>query len=329
MQDRTPTPGQEGRVLITPENGSAPFYAKVEMADNPTNPGTPLNKETLLQDSTAALYGLDETAVPDDVLAHLPMSINSGWVKFAEYTTHGTYTWTVPDLFGGKPYTIGVLIIGAGASGNATASDGSSSNYYNSPGGNSGYSRCITMEVTPGQTYNVVVGQGGAAVSTGSVTGNKQVIGLSGGSSSFNGISAEGGGLNDEGAQCSLDNRDAQWGGEITAVSAYGVTLYGSPIDCYNPFESSRMLGAGGYAQDNNVYGGGKNPQTNIGGGDSAFSLAYQTPSIKAEDATAPGCGGGGASIRVERSNPGTATSGAGADGAVMFYAQGTKEDAA
>ena len=52
MDDRTPTPGQEGRVLITPENGSAPFYAKVTMADNPTNQGTPLNKETLLQDST-------------------------------------------------------------------------------------------------------------------------------------------------------------------------------------------------------------------------------------------------------------------------------------
>lgn len=39
-------------MLITPENGSAPFYAKVTMADNPTNPGTPLNKETLLRDST-------------------------------------------------------------------------------------------------------------------------------------------------------------------------------------------------------------------------------------------------------------------------------------
>ena len=52
MEDRTPTPGQEGRVFITPEDGSAPFYATVTMADNPTTPGTPLNKETLLQDST-------------------------------------------------------------------------------------------------------------------------------------------------------------------------------------------------------------------------------------------------------------------------------------
>lgn len=58
MEDRIPTPGQEGRVLITPEDGSAPYYATLTMADNPTNPGTPLNKETLLQDATeTALFG--------------------------------------------------------------------------------------------------------------------------------------------------------------------------------------------------------------------------------------------------------------------------------
>lgn len=68
MQDRVPTPGQEGRVLITPENGSSPFYAKVEMADNPTQPGTPLNKATLLKDATALLFGLTTEAVPDDAL---------------------------------------------------------------------------------------------------------------------------------------------------------------------------------------------------------------------------------------------------------------------
>lgn len=58
MQDRVPTPGQEGRVLITPEDGSEPFYARIQMADNPTSDGTPLNKETLLQDATeTALFG--------------------------------------------------------------------------------------------------------------------------------------------------------------------------------------------------------------------------------------------------------------------------------
>ena len=78
MQDRVPTPSQEGRVLITPEDGSAPFYATVTMADNPTHPGTPLNKETLLKDSTTALFGLTPTAVPDDVLNRIIPIIFSG-----------------------------------------------------------------------------------------------------------------------------------------------------------------------------------------------------------------------------------------------------------
>lgn len=71
MQDRIPTQGQEGRVLITPEDGSPAYYAKVEMADNPSQAGTPLNKATLLKDETAALYGLGTDAVPDDVFAYV------------------------------------------------------------------------------------------------------------------------------------------------------------------------------------------------------------------------------------------------------------------
>ena len=79
MQDRVPNPGQEGRVLITPENGSAPFYATVEMADNPTQAGTPLNKATLLRDATAALYGyklltLDLSQANEGDIVELPES---------------------------------------------------------------------------------------------------------------------------------------------------------------------------------------------------------------------------------------------------------------
>lgn len=66
MQDRvSETPG---RMLITPENGQPAFYATVELADNPTVVGTPLNKASLLTDATAALFGLGTDAVPDDVL---------------------------------------------------------------------------------------------------------------------------------------------------------------------------------------------------------------------------------------------------------------------
>lgn len=69
MKDRVPI--NPGRVLITPENGNAAFYATMTRADNPTQEGDPLNKNTLLKDATAALYGLGADAVPDDVLRAL------------------------------------------------------------------------------------------------------------------------------------------------------------------------------------------------------------------------------------------------------------------
>lgn len=66
MKDRvSATPG---RMLITPENGQPAFYATVELADNPSVEGTPLNKANLLTDATAALFGLGSDAVPDEVL---------------------------------------------------------------------------------------------------------------------------------------------------------------------------------------------------------------------------------------------------------------------
>ena len=76
MYDRIPAPGQEGRMLISPEGGT-PYYATVAMADNPTQEGTFINKATLLKDATAALFGLGANAVPDDV---------HNWV--GQYATH-------------------------------------------------------------------------------------------------------------------------------------------------------------------------------------------------------------------------------------------------
>ena len=64
MQDRIPV--NPGRVLISPENG-APYYATMTRADNATQEGTPLNKNSLLKDATAALFGFGAYAVPDDV----------------------------------------------------------------------------------------------------------------------------------------------------------------------------------------------------------------------------------------------------------------------
>lgn len=69
MKDRVPA--NPGRVLITPEDGSAPFYATMTRADNPTQEGTPLNTDSLLKNETAALFLLGSSGTPNQVLNFL------------------------------------------------------------------------------------------------------------------------------------------------------------------------------------------------------------------------------------------------------------------
>ena len=97
MHDRQPTPGQEGRVKITRENGES-FFARIEMADTPLHEGTPLTKQTLLQDDTAAMFGLSDEAVPDDVYAflgkynqHWWKRANSGDTEFVQSSNRNAY----------------------------------------------------------------------------------------------------------------------------------------------------------------------------------------------------------------------------------------------
>lgn len=89
MQDRVPV--NPGRVLVTPENGNAPYYATLTRADNPTQEGTPLNKASLLKDATAAKFGLGTDAVPDDVSFllsrfHAGLGNEYVWAKYAVET---------------------------------------------------------------------------------------------------------------------------------------------------------------------------------------------------------------------------------------------------
>lgn len=74
MQDRVPL--YPGRVTLTPVSGQANTFDLVR-ADQPTQEGTPLNKASLLKDTTAALFGLPNTAVPDDAL-HLLSRFQGG-----------------------------------------------------------------------------------------------------------------------------------------------------------------------------------------------------------------------------------------------------------
>ena len=129
MKNRVPA--NPGRVLITPEDGSAAFYATVTRADNPTEEGDPLSKETLLNDATAVLYGLDATAVPDEVLAAARSLISTAQstadsrskIETGSYIGTGTYgsdnpcslTLPFPPKFGviASRWSIGFYLSGS------------------------------------------------------------------------------------------------------------------------------------------------------------------------------------------------------------------------
>lgn len=72
MKDRTPL--YPGRVKLNPVTGQENTYDMVR-ADEPTQDGTPLNKDSLLKDATAALYGQGVDAVPDDIFSILSKAV--------------------------------------------------------------------------------------------------------------------------------------------------------------------------------------------------------------------------------------------------------------
>ena len=91
MQDRVPL--YPGRVTLTPVAGQENTF-DMARADQPTQEGTPLNKATLLKDATAAKFGKDTGAVPDDVLDVLSKSVLEG-------------TYPVVDVYAGQNWQKG------------------------------------------------------------------------------------------------------------------------------------------------------------------------------------------------------------------------------
>lgn len=87
MQDRVPL--YPGRVTLTPVSGQANTF-DLTRADQPTQEGTPLNKASLLKDTTAALFGKTNAAVPDDILNLLSKSALSYTEAKYTKTTIGT-----------------------------------------------------------------------------------------------------------------------------------------------------------------------------------------------------------------------------------------------
>lgn len=282
--------------------------------------------------------GADNTS---DLISALGVMRGDMFKKIASYETAGSYQWTAPDLADGKAYKIGVLIVGAGASGEAKVNTTSSSGVYLA-GGPSGFSTAIIIEVISGSAHNLVVGAGGPSATATSTSR----VSNAGGSSAFDGVVAEGGrkstrntdtdkiALNGASpGRCigsSSEYIDGLWGGTVLAASSNYYECFGRPEQCINPFTGEIFLGSGGGAYtstsgspDTAKAGlGGKNPVTGLGGGDGAAGIDGAT--VRAENASLPGCGGGAANVTT---SGGKATSGAGADGAVYIYFLGVADE--
>lgn len=106
MQDRVPL--YPGRVTLTPVAGQENTF-DMARADQPTQEGTPLNKATLLKDATAAKFGKDTGAVPDEVLDVLSKSVLEGTYPVVDvYAGQNWEKGTVPNASGSVFETIAV-----------------------------------------------------------------------------------------------------------------------------------------------------------------------------------------------------------------------------
>lgn len=317
MRDRVPT--YPGRVTLVPVPGQENTFDMVR-ADEPIEPGSIWNKANVLPDEVCAAIGISSTSEPRDAFRALASGVT--WQKIATFATAGAFTWTAPDLNNGQPYEIGVVIIGGGQSGSAAAKVQSGGGSDGALPGVSGGAISYILTVTPNLSYQLVVGAGGESVVAKATSSNGSsgvsTTGKRGGSSSFNEVSAT---SSDGSGQCvfSMSDPYMYFGGVNVPI----------PLSCFNPFENKRMLGCGGKAttvySGTTTTSGAKYPGTGLGGGDgvatAGTSISGTALFARGGDANLPGCGGGAASVVNQNTAAiAQATSGKGADGAVMIY---------
>lgn len=293
-----------------------------------------LNKGTLLDDTTASKYPTGTDTV-NKALGAVP---NITYREIARYDTAGSYTW-VPPYAG----TFVFLLIGAGGSGSAAV--GYSSNRNRAVGGSSGYAKCVKASLPTNTDVTVLVGQGGAAVTANGADGSgvSYKNGNNGGSTSIKlfyptvavvGVEGGGGGeaIDTGDIFPSSLNTGAQIGGipnayygpdGLQGASDIDGYWFGIPWTCVNPVTGEAILGGGAGVSTATSSGStssagkaGKNSATGLGGGDAART---DRGTVTAQSATEFGCGGGAAAVD-KRDESYTATSGAGADGAVIIY---------
>lgn len=231
----------------------------------------------------------------------------------ASYTTAGSRTWTVPA----GVTEIMVAMIGGGAAGGAAqARDGAANSSAAACGGAAGYARTFTMNVTPGQSFSVVVGAGGQP---GMLTSTGGIKGSPGGSTSFAGETVNGGNVGEAGFDENHYYNGAPGGQASNASSGFASpnTPFGmTPTEFYSnktatgasiwdiihlfalpPEEWPFWVAAGGMAKrpSNGSYSGQAAvtlPNGNKSSGGVGKPVSTEARAVKGTD---PGCGGGAA----------------------------------
>lgn len=121
--------------------------------------GSAYNKANVLPDSLCNLLGLSTSAEPKDAFSAL---YNRKWKELERITV--SKKWTVPS----GVTKIGVFLMGAGEGGEAQGGD----NYEpdrdrDIQGGSCGYVNNVILDVTPGKSFNVVIGAKGVGAKSG------------------------------------------------------------------------------------------------------------------------------------------------------------------
>lgn len=262
MKDRIPL--YPGRVKLTAVDGQPGVYDMVR-ADEATEQGTPLSKATLLDDDTAALYGLTgDAATVNNVLAKTaPLDV------LKTEMIYSSQNWVAPSNIRGN--IVFVTLFGGGGGGNGGQKSGSI-NVWGGGGGGSGYMTQQIHNVIPGQSYPVIIGAGGAG-GTANSSSSADRRGEAGGTSSFDGQTATGGNIPEkEIDEFQQGNNGGAKGGEGGTN-----TVTGSAGQNGESFPSGRF-GLGGEAA---LYAGGGGAGYGDGGGVSAGKI-YKNAGVAA-----------------------------------------------
>lgn len=272
--------------------------------------GSAYNKANVLPDEVCTSLGIPTSSEPKDAFSKVGNVFKP--YKLLEKIT-SSKNWTCPD----GVTLISVLIVGGGGGGGGAGRNENGSSSYGGGGQGGACLLVRDIKVTPGQSYQIVIGTGGRG-GTGSDDKNISVTGTKGGDTAAFGFTAIGG---DPGRWKSKGKNPAagSFGGDSEVNGSYGgPNTISLPADrVIDPKSRAEIL----YIDllYNDWYGSGGGGGSSGKGGPNAGSGQYDSWGTNATACF--GGGGGGGSF----SYGGTAfySGGNGGSGAVLIYVRG------